>query len=117
MFIHDHSILSILASITCSSVCIAWLCVVGLAYVAVICVNCTVITDPDETLAVNHTLEPDMYSGIYNFTAYISLLKHDPLLLASILHFKTNQRGLPTDLTRAEVNPAENVVKAKFMLE
>ena len=28
-----------------------------------------------------------MDSGIYNFTVYISLLRHDPLLLASILYF------------------------------
>lgn len=28
-----------------------------------------------------------MHSGIYNFTVYISLLRHEPLLLASILSF------------------------------
>ena len=29
-----------------------------------------------------------MYSGIYNFTVYIALLRHEPLLLASVLGFR-----------------------------
>ena len=43
-----------------------------------------IVTVPTETLAIDQTLELDMYSGTYNFTVYIALLRHEPLLLASI---------------------------------
>ena len=43
-----------------------------------------IVTVPTETLAIDQTLELDMYSGIYNFTVYIALLRHEPLLLVSI---------------------------------
>ena len=46
------------------------------------------VTVPTEILAIDQTLEPDMYSGIYNFTVYIALLRHEPLLLASVLGFR-----------------------------
>lgn len=46
-----------------------------------------IVADPRETLAVNHTLEPDVYSGIYTLTIHVSLLRQDPLLLASIENF------------------------------
>ena len=31
-----------------------------------------------------------MYSGVYTLTVYVSLLRHDPLLLASITNFHFN---------------------------
>ena len=43
-----------------------------------------IVTVPTETLAIDQTLELDMYSGISNFTVYIALLRREPLLLASI---------------------------------
>ena len=48
------------------------------------------VTDFKETVAISHTLEPDMNTGIYNFTLYISLLRHDPLLLAGVVFFDVN---------------------------
>ena len=59
-------------------------------------------------------MEPDVYSGKYNLTIYISLLTNDPLLLASILsmrvyHYK--QIGIfPEDFTQEHIYPVENMV-------
>lgn len=52
-----------------------------------LCVS-NVATDPREVVAVNHTLEADKYSAAYTLTVYVSLLKRDPLLLASIESFQ-----------------------------
>ena len=74
-----------------------------------------IIADPDVTIAVSHTLEPDTNSGDYILTVYFSLQRHDPLLLASIVgfdinHFKVGNRGLPVDFDRVDVHTAENEV-------
>ena len=59
-------------------------------------------------------MEPDVYSGKYNLTIYISLLTDDPLLVASILSFRVNNHkgsGLfPQDFTEEHIRPAENTV-------
>ena len=64
-------------------------------------------TDTEETFAVNHTLELDMYSGINVLTVYITLLIHDPLLLASINYFQVwlDEIGQSID-----VDPVDNKV-------
>ena len=56
-----------------------------------------------------------MHSGIYNLTVFFSLLKHDPLLLATIIRFSVTQSKLgdsiyPVDFTRVDIHPAENTV-------
>lgn len=53
-----------------------------------------IVTDTD-VLAVNYTLELDVYSGIYNLTVYISLLRDDPLLFASINGFNVRLFSQP----------------------
>ena len=54
----------------------------------IMCVKCCCMPTDTETLAVNHTLELDVYSGINILTIYITLLIYDPLLLASINFFE-----------------------------
>ena len=80
-----------------------------------------IITDTDlTTVVVNHTLEPDVYTGIYNLTIYISLLTHDPLLLASILGIQVNHFkpvGIrPEDFVEEEISTSENMVKLTINL-
>ena len=85
-------------------------------YVCVAMMGKFIITDTDPTtVVVNHTLELDVYSGIYNLTIYISLLTHDPLLLASIFsirvtHFKEVGIRLE-DLTEEHISTSDNMVK------
>ena len=58
---------------------------------------------------VYHTLELNKYSGIYNFTVYMSLLKHDPLVLGSLNGFNVMRIGAGS-LDRDYVNYEENKV-------
>lgn len=45
-------------------------------------------TDTEETLLLlNQTLIQDNYTGDYNVTVYLSLQRHDPLLLASLISY------------------------------
>ena len=73
-----------------------------------------IITDTDPTtVKVNHTMEPDVYSGKYNLTIYISLLTDDPLLVASILSIRVSnhkQVGMFSNFTQEDIYPAENMV-------
>ena len=63
-------------------------------------------------------MEPDVHSGKYNLTIYISLLTNDPLLLASILNMRVyhyKQIGMfPEDFTQEDIYPAENTVMDQF---
>lgn len=63
-------------------------------------------------------MEPDVYSGKYNLTIYISLLTNDPLLFASILNMRVyhyKQIGMfPEDFTQEDIYPAENTVMDQF---
>ena len=82
------------------------------------CIYCVIliITDTDPTtVKVNHTMEPDVYSGNYNLTIYISLLTNDPLLVASILSIRVSnhkQVGMFSEnFTQEDIYPTENTVK------
>ena len=74
------------------------MCILNLFY-------CHIYVDPNEVLAVNHTLEVDVYSGVYNFTAYFSLPRRDPLLLATILWFKILLNTLVNDSIQMRLKP------------
>ena len=71
-----------------------------------------VVTDPPLNFEIDHMIKADVDSGIYNFTVYISLLRHDPLLLATILGFRIQlfyqDRSLPPE--SKEVDKVENKV-------
>ena len=80
------------------------------------CLGKFIITDTDPTtVVVNHTLELDVYTGIFNLTIYISLLTHDPLLLASILSIRVNhfkQVGIRLeDAVEEHISTSKNMVK------
>lgn len=56
-----------------------------------------------------------MYSGVYTLTVYVSLLRHDPLLLASITNFHFNlirilESNQPTVYDRETLTTTENKV-------
>ena len=55
-----------------------------------------------------------MYSGVYTLTVYVSLLRHDPLLLASITNFHFNlirlESNQPTVYDRDTLTTTENKV-------
>ena len=56
-----------------------------------------------------------MYSGVYTLTVYVSLLRHDPLLLASITNFHFNlirilESNQPTVYDRETLITTENKV-------
>ena len=77
------------------------------------CIN--VSTDPREVVAVDHVLEADMYSAAYTLTVYVSLLRRDPLLLASILNFQFTlirilESGQPIIHTSNTTTTTENKV-------
>ena len=44
-------------------------------------------TDPEEILLLSQTQIQDKYTGDYNITLYLSLQRHDPLLLASLISY------------------------------
>lgn len=71
-----------------------------------------VITVPTEIPAISYTLEPDVNSGLYNFTLYISILRRDPLLLASIKSFEVLivNSSKPTRFSRHPIVFIENKV-------
>ena len=54
-------------------------------------------------------IKADVFTGIYNFTVYISLLRHDPLLLATINGFRVTL-FYPDQTLTTEVNSVENKV-------
>ena len=65
-------------------------------------------------------MEPDVYSGNYNLTIYISLLTDDPLLVASILSIRVSnhkQVGMfPEDFIREDIHPTENTVTINLLV-
>ena len=71
-----------------------------------------IVADPPINFAIDHLSKADVHTGIYNFTVYISLLRHDPLLLATINGFRIllsfEDRLLPTETE--EVVSVENKV-------
>ena len=71
-----------------------------------------VVTDPPLNFEIDHMIKADVDSGIYNFTVYISLLRRDPLLLATINGFTIQlldeDRSLPPE--SKDVNSVENKV-------
>ena len=70
----------------------------------------TVVTDPEETLPLNHTVGPG-----YTLTLYVSLPRQDPLLLGSITEFRFTvfvipEGGRPSIYDFTVVNTTENTV-------
>ena len=80
------------------------------------------VIDPSEAPVINYILEPNVYSGIYNFTVYISLRRQDPLLLATLRGFqvllnKIDDRGFPIPFDDNDVNREDNkVIKQLYFL-
>ena len=70
-----------------------------------------VVTDPEETLPLNHTVGPS-----YTLTVYVSLPTQDPLLLGSITEFIFTvfvipEGGKPAIYDYTVVNTIENKVR------
>ena len=66
-------------------------------------------------LLLNHTLIQDKYTGDYNVTVYLSLQRHDPLLLASLLSYTVTLFSFGI-LASNELFISNNVVRILYIL-
>ena len=74
-------------------------------------VHLVYLTDPTEILLLSQTPIQDKYTGDYNITLYLSLQRHDPLLLASLISYGVTifRFGI---LASNEVKILDNVVSS-----
>ena len=91
--------------------CSSYICTVTYIVMHSYCVKFNITDTDPTTVKVNHTLKPDVYTGIYNLTIYISLLTHDPLLPTSILSIRVNHyKSGFEDFTEEDIFTTENMV-------